>query len=205
MSTLPPAREPEDERPLELEDEGGAPEALPRRATVGDLGSGKRLGSLGQSARGSQLRQARTILIVIGVLTALVNGGMMAAAPRLVHEAVQKEVEAIRARGEEVDMEGVAEAEKGLVRQNYLFMGAGVAIGILFIAFGLFVERAPVPITIASLVIYIGSMGVYGMLDPSTLARGLLIKLIVIGALFKSVQAALATERERRAEWVPNE
>lgn len=49
----------------------------------------KLLGSLAQSARGKHLHQARNILLIIGALTAALNGFMFSNAPNEVNNAIQ--------------------------------------------------------------------------------------------------------------------
>jgi hypothetical protein len=73
-----------------------------------------------------------------------------------------------------------------------------VLIGIVFIVCGALVYTYPVPATITSLVLYVGAAAVYAVIDPSTLARGWIIKLLIVIGLFKAVQAALAYESERK-------
>jgi hypothetical protein len=200
MSTLPPDEFPSDPNnsPLELE-------SVPTDASPPPRPPRQSLGKLSHSARGTQIKSARTILIVIGVLTALLNAGQLGLAPGLVHKAVQEQVASQEAAGVALDDEAVQQYEQTVLRVTFLILGAAVALGLLFIVFGVFVERAPVPITIASLVIYIGATAVYGMLDPSTLVQGLIIKVFFILGLFKAIQAALATERERRADLAANQ
>ena len=57
-----------------------------------------------------------------------------------------------------------------------------------------------VAVTVSALVIYVGSAIVFGILEPESLARGLIIKIIIIVALAKAIQTAAAYQRERDAE-----
>jgi hypothetical protein len=52
--------------------------------------SPKPLGSLAQAARGNELRQARWILIVIGLLTLAVNGAFLYNLPNEIQQAIQQ-------------------------------------------------------------------------------------------------------------------
>lgn len=63
--------------------------------------------------------------------------------------------------------------------------------------FGIIIKRFPVPVTITSLVLYIGAIAVSGLYDPATLAQGVIIKIIVIIALAKAIQTAIAYEKDR--------
>jgi hypothetical protein len=74
-----------------------------------------------------------------------------------------------------------------------------VLIGVVFIVCAIVVYKYPVASTVTSLVLYLGAAAVYGVLDPTTLARGWWIKILIVVGLFKAVQAALAYESERKA------
>ena len=65
---------------------------------------------------------------------------------------------------------------------------------------GVYVKKFPVPATITGLVLYLGANAVFGLMDPTTLARGLIIKIFIIIGLFKAVQAAIAYQRESERE-----
>ena len=58
-------------------------------------------------------------------------------------------------------------------------------------------KKYPVPITVTSLILYIGAAIVFGVIDPSTLARGIIVKIIIVVCLAKSIQAAVAYQREQ--------
>lgn len=138
------------------------------------------LGSLAQSTREADLGKTKGILLVIGILTLLANGFMFA-----------------NSRNEVAGV-GVGEADFDrvltFVRMIY---GAGLALGIYFVMAGFFVKKYPVPLTILSLVLYVGATAGFGMLDPTSIVRGLIIKIIIVVALGKSVQTAFAYQKER--------
>ena len=117
---------------------------------------------------------------MIGILTLLANGFMFA-----------------NSRNEVAGV-GVGEADFDrvltFVRMIY---GAGLALGIYFVMAGFFVKKYPVPLTILSLVLYVGATAGFGMLDPTSIVRGLIIKIIIVVALGKSVQTAFAYQKER--------
>lgn len=153
------------------------------------------LGSLAQSAREKSLRNARTYLIVIGLITAVVNAFMVYRMPEEVHQEVAK----LQAKGHLIDRQAVEAA----VRAGQVMAGAFVLLGIVFVALGITVKSYPVPITITAFVLYVGAAVVMALLDPETLARGLIIKIIVVIALLKSIQAAVAYQRELNASAAP--
>ncbi len=148
------------------------------------LGEGpNQLGSLAQSARMKHMNQAKWTLIIIGVLTALLNGFMLAQS--------QKEVDDLIRAGQL----GAADAGTvlGLVRVIY---GGALALGVVFIILGALVNRFPVPTTIAGLVLYLASTALFMLLDPSSIAKGIVIKVIIIYGLVRAVNAAIAYKKE---------
>ena len=60
------------------------------------------------------------------------------------------------------------------------------------------VTQYPVPCTITGLVLYLGANAAFGLMDPTSLARGLIVKIVIIVALFKAVQAAIAYQKEEQ-------
>ena len=168
-----------------------APSAAPTSPTPG-------LGNLAQAARTKQLKTARGVLYFVGVLTVIVNVAFCVFAEPIVNSQIDKEVSDLRAQGMEIDEVKLAEIRKDAIRGTQVANGIGAILGVVFIACGAMVYKYPVPATILSLVLYIGSAAAFGALDPSTLARGWFIKIIIVVALFKAVQAALAYEKERQ-------
>ncbi len=62
------------------------------------------------------------------------------------------------------------------------------------------IKQYPVPISITSLVLYLGATVVMGVLNWQTLLQGIIIKVIVIVVLVKAVQAAIAYQKALDAE-----
>ncbi len=141
------------------------------------------LGSLAQSTREADLRKTRNILLAIGILTLAVNGFMFANS--------ENEVRQVGLNGADFDR------VVGIVRIIY---GIGLAMGAFFLLAGIFLKSLPVPLTILSLIIYVGGIAGFGFLDPTSLLHGIVIKVIVIIALGKSVQTAMAYQREKDAQ-----
>jgi hypothetical protein len=141
------------------------------------------LGSLAQVARGNQLKQAQRILIVIGALTMAVNGFLLLNLPNEIRQAI---------RQEQVAPADIEQFAQGMTIAGCLVYGLPALLGVLFVVFGIIIKRFPVPITIISLVLYILATVALGLLDPTSVPRGLLIKIIFVVALFRAIQAALA-------------
>ncbi len=153
------------------------------------------LPSLAQSARADTLNSARGILFAIGILTLLANGFMFAKSRNEIDEVFAAEIKKLGPNFVPDEVK-VAEAKAGALSTVRMIYGGAAALGALFCVFGGVVKQFPVPVTITSLVLYIGATAVFGVLDPSSLARGAIIKIIMTVGLFKSVQAALAYQKE---------
>jgi hypothetical protein len=158
-----------------------------------------KLGGLAQSARTKEIRNARSILLVIGVLTLLLNGFLFSQAPDEVQVEIDKQIKE-RPAGQVADPEKVAELKDEWVRATRAIYGGGAAFGLAFIVLGILAPKHPVPCTIGGLVLYIGGYAIFGYLDPSSLTQGILIKIIIVSALFKAMQAAIAHQKEQGLE-----
>lgn len=143
------------------------------------------LGSLAQASRGQQLNSARTTLIVIGVLSLIVNLVLMAMIPGQLRDELQK-------NGQALNPEQMAIATNVAMAIQGMF----AFLGLVFILCGVLVKRFPIACTVTALVLYILSALVTAAFDPTTLARGLIIKIVIVVALFKAVQAAFAYQKE---------
>jgi hypothetical protein len=152
------------------------------------------LGSLAQSARGKQLNQARWLLIVIGLLTLGINGFIL-----------------VKELGEVRDAVAAGRIPRGAVNTVYTLVyvidGGAAALGLLFVIFGLIIKMFPVPITIISLILYILAAVGFAMLNFAflerdkffeTLWQGIIVKVIIIVAFIKAIQAAIAYERDKQ-------
>ena len=153
------------------------------------------LGSLAQSARAKQLKVARNIMLIVGVLTILFNVFMLANTKNEVEDAIKDQVKAVRAHGMQEDPASVQEFRVRATRICHLIYGALVVLGAVYVILGLLVHAYPVPATVLGLVLYIGSAAILGYLNPLSLAQGWLWKIIIVVALAKSIQAAVAYQR----------
>lgn len=156
------------------------------------------LGNLAQSARGKELKSARTIMFFVGVLSVAVNMFVYSSAEGEVQKELDKEVAKL-GPGFEVDDEKMAEVKDQAVGATRLISGGGMVLGMVFVACGLLVQRHPVPATITALALYLGSMAIFGLVNPASLASGLIIKIFIVVGLFKAVQAAIAYQKELAA------
>ncbi len=173
---------------------------VPREAAKVAVGLGRSsasgLGGLAQSVRRKTIKQARWILYAVGILSIVLNAALFSMASEFAKKEVVRQVSAEQAKGLFVDPQTIREAETSLTRMNQLLAVGGGVVGAIFIACGIFVNMYPVPCTVISLVLYLAAQAIFAFANPLTIANGLLLKIIVIVALFQAVKAALAYQRE---------
>lgn len=156
-----------------------------------------KLGSLAQNARSTQLKSAKTVLFVIGVLTIIANGFFAVLAESAVKNQFDKEIREGQAQGLEFDQAKVQELQDAAVLTTRIFNGAFILLGVVFVVFGFIVEIYPVPVTILALILYGAGNAVTAIIDPTMIAKGLIIKIFIIVALVKALQAAIAFQKEQ--------
>jgi len=169
------------------------------------FGSQSGMSNLAQEARKKQLRTARWILVVVGVLQLIAGLFFIFNARSLVQAQLEKEIQTLRAQGMVVDQEELQELVDSTTRATQLLNLGGVLGGICLVFLGLLVYRFPVACTITGLLLYIGMFATFAFIsfmgdgDGSVFVRGWLIRILIIVALFKAIQAALAYEKELKA------
>jgi hypothetical protein len=157
------------------------------------------LESLAQAARLKKLRTARGLLLFIGILTVVVNAVMFGIIEKQIDEQIEKEIAKVRQQGMIVDQAKVEEVRSTAIRVARVVQGAAIALGVVFVFLGIMVYRYPVPVTVTALILYIGATAVFGLLDPATLATGLIVKIIIVIALIHSLRTAVAYQQEAQA------
>lgn len=161
------------------------------------------LGSLTQSARKNELKSARGILFFVGIMTLLVNGFMFANAENEIKTVFDAEVQKIQQQGMMVDQNILTQEKAKGLQLVRLIYGGGAALGAVFCLLGAMIYKKPVPIVILALILYLGGNAMFGMLNPASLLQGIIIKVFIVVGLVKSVQAAIAYEKERQAQPEP--
>jgi hypothetical protein len=134
-----------------------------------------KLGNLSQDARLKEIKTAGIVLIVAGILSAG-NGIYLAATA----------AEQMRAAG--YSQQQMAAELPGA----YLVGGAITVLGVIFVILGACIKSAPLPISVSALVLFLGLHAFLALINPANLIMGLILKIIVLVALFKAIQAALA-------------
>jgi hypothetical protein len=155
---------------------------------LGDLSKpgGAQLGSLAQSARAKQLGHAKGWLIFLGVMTILVNIFMLINLPN----EVKKESGSLGGN--------VSDAETAMYIAGVVIYGGSLFLGATFIVLGCLVRRFPLPVTITSLLLFLGSQAIFALLNPLNICGGWIFKIIILVVLIKGIGAAAAYEKEKR-------
>lgn len=142
------------------------------------------LGDLANFVRKGILKQSRIALAVVGVLTlgfatykyVQLQGEIDEAGP-LLREAFASEI-----------------AEANLI--FYLTM----AVGVLFLGLAAFVYRYPLFCTLSGLVIYVAAILISGIVDPSTLYQGIIMRVAIVAVLINGVKTAIVYSKELKKE-----
>jgi hypothetical protein len=154
----------------------------------------KPLGKLTQSARGAELKKARNILLVVGILTIGVHSLGYAMAESFADSHIRQELQ--KQPGAIVD----PQFRENLITTVKVFSGALIGVGIIYLVFAMTVQKFPVPITVAGLAIYVGTTAIFAFLNPSQLLSvDSFVRIAIIVGLAQAVQAAFALQREERA------
>jgi hypothetical protein len=161
-------------------------------------------GSLSEAAQLQKLKSAKVALWIVGILTICLNGFMFVRADKEYDDALEAEVHkqgGSMAALQKLDAEtkGAIDKERtDVVGKLHLIYGAGLGLGAIFIICALMVNRKPVVATMTGLVLYLGGIAAFAVIDSSNLAKGLLIKIVIIAVLASAVKAAIAYERDKR-------
>ncbi|MBI5367413.1 MAG: hypothetical protein HZA54_10290 [Planctomycetes bacterium] len=145
---------------------------------------------------------------MVGILTLVGNGFFLFMARQNVHAQLVKEVAAVRARGMVVDEDKVAQLEKSAVQRVQTMTGGAGLVGVVFLVLAFLVRRYPVGATAVGLALYLLSTAAFAALDLEPLAKGelgkgALVKVLIVLALIKALQAGIATRRAERASAGP--
>lgn len=79
-----------------------------------------------------------------------------------------------------------------VVAQNRLIIGATFVIGLVFVGLFFWAKKNPFSACLTALIIYLTNIIVALGIDPSSLVRGIIVKIIIIAALANGVKSGLA-------------
>ena len=86
--------------------------------------------------------------------------------------------------------------DRGRVKLQGAIMAA---LAVIFLALWWWAQTNPFGAALSALLLYVTVTLIGAMVDPASLLQGIIIKVIIIVALVKSIQAAMAYEQERSA------
>jgi hypothetical protein len=92
-------------------------------------------------------------------------------------------------------MTTVGELRAALAREPWQVLGLNLFLAAVMLGLWFWSKRALVPAIITALGIYVTVMVASAVSDPKTIVQGLFLKLVVIAALGKGVQSALAARK----------
>lgn len=89
----------------------------------------------------------------------------------------------------------VGELRGALEREPYQVLGLNLFLAVVMLGLWFWSKRATLPAIITAFGIYVAVLVASALQDPTTLAQGVVLKIIVIAALARGVSAALAARR----------
>src|SRR6187401_2511237 len=136
-----------------------------------------------------ELKSARTVLIVVGVIQLLVGAFELSRARQEFDRGIEQ---AVKERGPEFVVDRAAadrlfDENKVLV---YALVSIPVVLGVFFLVMAAIVFRFPVGVTLSSLIVYIVAHVATAVVDPTQIASGIILKVIFIVILVKAYKSA---------------
>ena len=136
-----------------------------------------------------ELKSARNILIVVGIIQLLFGAFYISQARKTFDEQVAAEVKGMGA-DYTVDKEKLDVAWE---EQKSLWLGlcaVPVGLGVFFLVMAALVYRMPVGVTLTSLIVFVVAHLADAAFDPSSLLKGLILKIIFLSVLWKAWKSA---------------
>lgn len=131
-----------------------------------------------------KLNGARWAMIIIGALMVIANIFLFMNAKE---EVRQLAVEELR--------NGFVVDQQAALQMVEIIYGTQMGLGCVFVLLGVLVMRFPLLCTSTGLTIYIGSIAIFGVMDPTTLLKGMIFKVLIIVVLFQGIKTALNLKR----------
>jgi hypothetical protein len=96
-----------------------------------------------------------------------------------------------------------AELRREVVREPYQILVVNVIVAVLMGVLWLWARRAPLPAIACALALFLVVHVVSAVLDPTSIPKGILVKLLALAALYKGFKAALAARAAMQARPTP--
>ena len=130
------------------------------------------------------------IVAVLQVLFGLVMGFNTAkeADQAMQNLATMEDDDTLEIEGEEMT---VAETRKLVQREKLQAFVFPIGLGVVFLALWFWARVSPLPALSSALVLFVSVHLLEAVVDPTSLARGIILKVFVIGGLSKGIKSAL--------------
>ncbi|HEX2750946.1 MAG TPA: hypothetical protein VHM91_23265 [Verrucomicrobiales bacterium] len=135
-----------------------------------------------------ELKSGRVILIIVGIIQLLLGTLSLVNFKSDLEE--QKKAEVAKMPGYYFDQQSF---DAGFEEQKVLLYGLGsipVLIGIYFFIMAALIFKFPVGVTLSSLIVFVITNAVTAYFDPTSIAKGIILKVIFLAILWKAFQSA---------------
>lgn len=136
-----------------------------------------------------ELKSARTVLIVIGCIQVLFGAFFLSKVRSSFDEAVAAEVQK-QGPGYVVDRELADQAFEEQKTLLYVLNSLPLAFGVFLFVMAALVFKYPVGVTLGSLITFITIHIADIAMDPSSIAKGILLKIVFVVVLWKAYKSA---------------
>jgi hypothetical protein len=155
--------------------------------------------NIARSQADESLRQARKWLMIVAVLT-WVSGAIFyflgkAEVDKQIAQAERQTAgispelrDQVMKRETGMTFQEAVDHDRGQVR---LLLVVNIVLGAIYVGLWLWAAKAPLPATVIALLIFVTVVVVNVIIDPKTLAQGIIVKIAVIGGLGSAVAAAV--------------
>lgn len=140
-----------------------------------------------------ELKSARTILIIVGVIQVIFGIYYLTQVRETFDEAAAAEVKAM-GPGYTLDPALLEQAWLDSKGKMYAASAVPLLLAVFFFVMAALVYKRPVGITLASLIVFVLAHVADAVVDPATIVKGILIKIIFVVILLKAYQSAKAAK-----------
>ena len=166
----------------------GAPESRP---------SGRKpLGNLAEAQHKKLLRNAKIAIGFVGILTLGANYFVLTLIEKN-SAALETQITNSRNNPNFVVDEKLVTTARNEISDAKTQTIAFMALGGIFIGCLFFINQHPVPVTMTAFILYIVGSAIGIGLNPENAGKGLFIKIIIIAALYKGMQAGQSLQKLR--------
>lgn len=162
----------------------GEPLVGPTKQTSSSSPSGGSLGSLVNHQHGKHIRGARIAIMFVAVITIIFSIVMWF--------LLNSEIEKVKSDPGMVVIQEV-------VTQAQIEIGVTFALGIVFFILFFWAKSNPFAATLTALLLYLTNIIVAVGIEPTSLAKGIIVKIIIIVALVNGLKSALAYKKDQES------